>query len=54
MFDVVYVFHSGEIVEYGEVNEVLAQNGRLSELFNSYEGATEMQPVMATQAAIAG
>lgn len=55
MFDVVYVFHNGEIVECGEVSEVLAQNGRLSELFNSYEGATEMTPVMATQqAAIAG
>jgi ABC-type multidrug transport system fused ATPase/permease subunit len=55
MFDVVYVFHNGEIVEYGEVNEVLAQNGRLSELFNSYEGATEMTPLMAAQqAAIAG
>lgn len=54
MFDVVYVFHNGEIVEYGEVNEVLAMNGRLSELFNSYEGATEMVPVLATQTAIAG
>ncbi len=54
MFDVVYVFHNGEIVECGEVSEVLAQNGRLSELFNSYEGATEMVPVMAAQTAIAG
>ncbi|MCC7527541.1 MAG: ABC transporter ATP-binding protein [Candidatus Melainabacteria bacterium] len=53
MFDVVYVFHNGEIVEFGEVGEVLAQNGRLSELFNSYEGATEMVPVLATQTAIA-
>jgi len=54
MFDVVYVFHNGEIVECGEVSEVLAQNGRLSELFNSYEGATEMVPMVATQTAIAG
>ncbi len=30
MFDVVCVFHNGEIVECGEVSEVLAQNGRLS------------------------
>ena len=54
MFDVVYVFHNGEIVECGEVSEVLAQNGRLSELFNSYESATEIVPVMAAQTAIAG
>ncbi len=54
MFDVVYVFHNGEIVECGEVSEVLAQNGRLSELFNSYEGATEMVPMLPAQTAIAG
>lgn len=54
MFDMVYVFHNGEIVECGEVSEVLAQNGRLSELFNSYESATEIVPVMAAQTAIAG
>lgn len=54
MFDVVYVFHDGEIVEYGEVQDVLAQNGRLSELFNSYEGATDTNAVLSTQAAIAG
>lgn len=54
MFDVVYVFHNGEVVECGEVNDVLSRNGRLSELFSSYEGATEMVPAMAAQTAIAG